>query len=131
MGARTAAPALLRPGRFDRQIVVDRPDLRGREKILAVHARAVKLAPRVGLGLIAARTPGFAGADLADLVNETALGAACRGKATVELEDFDTAIDRIVAGLERKSRVMSPRRVDELSDRRAGRRGTGTVVMDV
>jgi len=99
-------PALLRPGRFDRKVVVDRPDLRGREKILRVHTRHVTLAPDADLEAVAARTPGFVGADLANLVNEAALGAARAGKRAVDLADFDAAIDRIVAGLERKSRVI-------------------------
>ncbi len=99
--------ALLRPGRFDRQVVVDKPDVRGREAILRVHARAVKLAPGVTLQVIAARTPGFAGADLANIVNEAALLAARKGKDAVEMADLEEAIDRVVAGLERKSRVLS------------------------
>jgi cell division protease FtsH len=100
-------PALLRPGRFDRQVVVDKPDVRGREAILRVHARNVKLAPGVELTVIAARTPGFAGADLANIVNEAALLAARKGKDAVETPDLEEAIDRVVAGLERKSRVLS------------------------
>jgi cell division protease FtsH len=102
-------PALLRPGRFDRQVVIDRPDLKGREKILKVHARQVTLAPEVELEHIAARTPGFVGADLANLVNEAALRAAREGKDAVEMVDFEEAIDRVVAGLERKSRVINPK----------------------
>ncbi|MGZ6729566.1 MAG: ATP-dependent zinc metalloprotease FtsH [Gaiellaceae bacterium] len=101
-------PALLRPGRFDRQIVVDRPDRRGREAILRVHARRVKLAPDVDLEVIAARTPGFAGAELANVINEAALLAARRGKATVGMAELDEAIDRVSMGLERRSRVISP-----------------------
>src|SRR5436309_4250269 len=99
--------ALLRPGRFDRQVVVDKPDIRGREAILRLHARAVVLAPNVELGVIAARTPGFAGADLANIVNEAALLAARKEKNAVEMSDFEEAIDRMVAGLEKKSRVLS------------------------
>ncbi len=99
--------ALLRAGRFDRQVVVDRPDVRGREAILRVHARHVRLAPEVRLQVIAARTPGFAGADLANIVNEAALLAARKGKDAVEQSDLEEAIDRVVAGLERKSRVLS------------------------
>jgi cell division protease FtsH len=102
-------PALLRPGRFDRQVVIDRPDVRGREKILLVHTRHVQLAADVDLGQLAARTPGFVGADLANLVNEAALHAARTDKPAVEMADFDTALDRLIAGLERKSRVISPR----------------------
>jgi cell division protease FtsH len=101
-------PALLRPGRFDRQVALDRPDLKGREQILHVHVRKVTLAPDVDLAMIAARTAGFAGADLANLVNEAVLRAARLGKDRVELVDFDQAIDRVVAGLEKKSRVMNP-----------------------
>lgn len=101
-------PALLRPGRFDRHIALDRPDLKGREKILAVHTRQVTLAPDVKLGEIAARTAGLAGADLANLVNEAALLAARRGKQAVDNADFDEAADRVVAGLEKKTRVMNP-----------------------
>lgn len=100
-------PALLRPGRFDRQILVDRPDVKGREAILQVHAKAVKLSPRVDLKIIAARTPGFAGADLANVMNEAALLAARRNKAEVEMEDLEEAIDRVLAGLEKKARVIS------------------------
>ncbi|HUF48098.1 MAG TPA: ATP-dependent zinc metalloprotease FtsH [Vicinamibacterales bacterium] len=100
-------PALLRPGRFDRQVLVDKPDVRGREAILKIHARQVKLDPAVDLSIVAARTAGFAGADLANLVNEATLLAARRDKAQVGARDFDDAIDRIIAGLEKK-RVMSP-----------------------
>ena len=100
-------PALLRPGRFDRQVVVDRPDLRGREAILKVHARGVAMGADVDLHVIAARTPGFTGADLANVVNEAALLAARREKDAVGMSELEEAIDRVVAGLERKSRVMS------------------------
>jgi cell division protease FtsH len=99
--------ALLRPGRFDRQVVVDKPDIKGREAILRLHARAVVLGPDVNLAVIAARTPGFAGADLANIVNEAALLAARKDRNAVEMSDFEEAIDRVVAGLERKSRVLS------------------------
>jgi cell division protease FtsH len=100
-------PALLRAGRFDRQVVVDKPDVRGREAILRVHTRHVRLGPDVDLHVIAARTPGFAGADLANIVNEAALLAARKGKEAVQQADIEEAIDRVVAGLERKSRVLS------------------------
>jgi cell division protease FtsH len=100
-------PALLRPGRFDRQVVVDRPDLRGREAILEVHARGVAIDKSVDLRVLAARTPGFTGADLANVVNEAALLAARREKDAVTMEELEEAIDRVVAGLERRSRVMS------------------------
>lgn len=98
--------ALLRPGRFDRHIVLDRPDLGGREQILRVHVRNVTLAPEVALHDLAARTPGFAGADLANLVNEAALLAARKNKAAVDMADFDEALDRIIGGLEKRNRVM-------------------------
>ncbi len=99
-------PALLRPGRFDRQVLVDKPDVRGREEILRIHVKTVKLAEAVDLKVIAARTAGFAGADLANLVNEAALLAARKDKPAVEMKDLDEAIDRLIAGLEKK-RVMS------------------------
>jgi cell division protease FtsH len=99
--------ALVRPGRFDRQVVVDRPDLRGREDILKVHVRGVALDPSVDLRVLAARTPGFTGADLANIVNEAALLAARKEKNAVTMVELEEAIDRGVAGLERKSRVMS------------------------
>ncbi|WP_456432116.1 ATP-dependent zinc metalloprotease FtsH [Thermosulfuriphilus sp.] len=100
-------PALLRPGRFDRHIVVDRPDLKGREAILKVHTKRVKLAPDVDLKVIAARTPGMVGADLANIVNEAALLAARRGKSAVTMEEFEEAIDRVIAGLEKKNRYIT------------------------
>ena len=100
-------PALLRPGRFDRHVVVDRPDLNGREEILKIHARNVKLSPEADLKVIASRTPGFVGADLANIVNEAALLAARKNKESVEMADFEEAIDRVVAGLEKKNRLMS------------------------
>jgi cell division protease FtsH len=102
-------PALLRPGRFDRQVLVDRPDLKGREKILRLHAKKVTLSPTVDLGVVATKTPGFVGADLANIVNEAALLAARQGKDAVEMADFDEAIARVVAGLQKKSHVMRPK----------------------
>ena len=99
-------PALLRPGRFDRQVLVDKPDVKGREEVLRIHTKNVKLAANVDLRVVAARTAGFAGADLANLVNEAALLAARKDKTAVEPTDFDEAIDRLIAGLE-KRRVMS------------------------
>jgi cell division protease FtsH len=113
-------PALLRPGRFDRQVVLDRPDLKGREKILKVHVRHVELAPGLDLSAVAARTPGFVGADLANLVNEAALHAARTGKQAVELTDFDEAIDRVVGGLERRSRVINPKEKEIVAYHEAG-----------
>ncbi len=100
-------PALLRPGRFDRQVVVDRPDLGGREAILKVHSKDVKLSPQVDLNTIAKRTPGFSGADLANLINEAALIAARRNKKVVEMPELEEAIDRVMAGPERRTRVIS------------------------
>ena len=100
-------PALLRAGSFDRHILVDRPDIKGREEILKVHIKGVKLAEEVDLKVVAARTPGFVGADLANLVNESALLAARKGKTSVGMEEFEEAIDRVIAGLEKKTRVMN------------------------
>jgi cell division protease FtsH len=100
-------PALRRPGRFDRQIVVDRPDKSGREAILNIHAKNVRLAEDVDLAKLAARTPGFAGADLANLVNEAALLAARRNRSAVTMADFNESIERVIAGLEKKSRVLN------------------------
>ncbi len=101
-------PALLRPGRFDRQVLVDRPDKNGRLAILQVHSGKIKLAPDVDLEAIAARTSGFAGADLANLVNEAALLAARKNREQVTMADFNEAFERVVAGLEKKSRVLNP-----------------------
>ena len=100
-------PALLRAGRFDRQVLVDRPDKLGRAQILKVHVRKVHLAPDADLDIIAALTPGFTGADLANLVNEAALVATRRGADAVALADFTAAVERIVAGLEKKSRILN------------------------
>src|SRR3989441_1215618 len=102
-------PALLRAGRFDRQILVDRPDKIGRLQILRVHAKKIKLAPGVELEQVAALTPGFSGADLANLVNEAALLATRRGAEEVSLGDFTQAIERLIAGLEKKNRVLNPK----------------------
>lgn len=100
-------PALLRPGRFDRTVTVDRPDVKGREAILHIHAKEVKLAREVNLHKLAVRTPGFAGADLANVVNEAALLAARRDKTAITMSELEEAIERSVAGLERKSRVLN------------------------
>jgi cell division protease FtsH len=100
-------PALLRPGRFDRQVVVSRPDLRGREGILRVHTKRVPLATNVDLSVISRGTPGFSGADLANLVNEAALWAARQVKDKVEMNDFETAKDKVLMGAERKSMIIS------------------------
>jgi cell division protease FtsH len=112
--------ALLRAGRFDRQVVVDKPDVKGREAILLVHARNVKLAPSVDLHVLAARTPGMAGADLANLINEAALLAARKGKEAVDMADLEEAVDRVVGGLERKSRVLSEKERDIVAHHEIG-----------
>jgi cell division protease FtsH len=112
--------ALLRPGRFDRQVLVDRPDKRGRERILGIHARAVKLGPDVDVKVIAARTPGFAGADLANVVNEAALLAARRDHPAVLRSDFEEAIERVVAGLEKKNRRISEKEKEIVAHHEAG-----------
>ena len=100
-------PALLRPGRFDRQIVVDRPDIRGREEILQIHVREKPIADDVDLNVLARRTPGFAGAELANLANEAAILAARKGRKVILMSDFEASIDKVVAGSERKSRIIS------------------------
>jgi cell division protease FtsH len=112
-------PALMRPGRFDRQVLVDKPDVKGREEVLKIHVRNVKLDPSVDLRKVAARTAGFAGADLANLVNEAALLAARRDGESVVMKDFDEAIDRLIAGLEKK-RVMSTREREIVAYHEAG-----------
>jgi cell division protease FtsH len=112
--------ALLRAGRFDRQVVVDKPDVKGREAILLVHARNVKLAPTVDLHVLAARTPGMAGADLANLINEAALLAARKGKDAVDMADLEEAVDRVIGGLERKSRVLSEKERDIVAHHEIG-----------
>src|SRR6056297_98206 len=99
--------ALLRPGRFDRQILIDKPDLNGRMQILDVHSQKLKLSDQIDLKVLASQTPGFAGADLANLCNEAALMAARRDKDKVEMEDFQDAIERVVAGLEKKNKLIS------------------------
>jgi cell division protease FtsH len=101
--------ALLRPGRFDRQILVDRPDIKGRTKILQLHAKKVKLSADLDLAVVAAKTPGFVGADLANIVNEAALLAARQDKESIDMAEFDEAIERVVAGLQKKSHVINPK----------------------
>jgi cell division protease FtsH len=101
-------PALLRAGRFDRQVLVDRPDKAGRIQILQVHIKKVRLAPDVQLEQVAALTPGFTGADLANLINEAALLATRRGADAVSMRDFNEAVERLIAGLEKKNRVLNP-----------------------
>ncbi|MDR9416184.1 MAG: ATP-dependent zinc metalloprotease FtsH [Gracilimonas sp.] len=100
--------ALLRPGRFDRQIMIDKPDLNGRVEILEVHSKKLKLSDNIDLRVLASQTPGFAGADLANLCNEAALLAARREKESVEMEDFQDSIEKVIAGLERKNKLISP-----------------------
>ena len=113
-------PALLRPGRFDRHVAIDRPDVKGREAILKVHTKGVTLAPDVNLAVVAAKTPGFAGADLANIVNEAALRAARQSKSAVDMKDFDEAIDRVVGGLEKRNRVMNPAEKETVAYHEAG-----------
>jgi cell division protease FtsH len=120
-------PALLRPGRFDRQVLVDKPDVKGREEVLRIHTKNVKLNPLVDLKIVAARTAGFAGADLANLVNEAALLAARKDKLSVEMLDFDEAIDRLIAGLEKK-RVMSTKEREIVAFHEAGHAIVATVI---
>jgi cell division protease FtsH len=120
-------PALLRPGRFDRQVLVDKPDVKGREEILRIHVKSVKLASDVDLKVIAARTAGFAGADLANLVNEAALLAARNDKTAVDMRDFESAIDRLVAGLEKK-RVMSVKEREIVAYHESGHAIVATVL---
>ena len=100
--------ALLRPGRFDRQISIDKPDLKGREHIFKVHLKPIKISTRVDIHKLAEQTPGFAGADIANVCNEAALIAARKGKEHVEMEDFQDAVDRVIGGLEKKNKIISP-----------------------
>jgi cell division protease FtsH len=123
-------PALLRPGRFDRQVLVDKPDVKGREQILRIHSRAVKMAPDVDITVVAARTAGFAGADLANLVNEAALLAARNDKTAVDMKDFESAIDRLVAGLE-KRRVMSTKEREIVAYHESGHAIVASVLPDL
>ncbi len=113
-------PALLRPGRFDRQVMVDRPDLVGREAILRIHAKAVKLEDAVDLATVARSTPGFVGADLANIVNEAALLAVRGGRRKVDQRDFEAAIEKVMTGLEKKSRVMNPEERKAIAYHEAG-----------
>ncbi|WP_138430165.1 ATP-dependent zinc metalloprotease FtsH [Fodinibius saliphilus] len=112
--------ALLRPGRFDRQIVIDKPDLRGRVEVLKVHTRNLILSDDIELKLLASQTPGFAGAELANLCNEAALMAARRGKEAVEMEDFQDSIERVIAGLEKKNKLISPKEREIVAYHEAG-----------
>ncbi|MEM1253873.1 MAG: ATP-dependent zinc metalloprotease FtsH [Cyanobacteria bacterium P01_H01_bin.21] len=123
-------PALLRAGRFDRRVVVDRPDRQGREAILNVHAKSVHLADDVALSKLAARTPGFAGADLANLVNEAALLAARKNRAAVMMADFNEAIERMLTGLEKKSRILSDLEKRTVAYHEAGHAIIGALMPD-
>jgi len=117
--------ALLRPGRFDRQISIDKPDLIGREAIFKVHAKNIKLDPKVNLKHLAAQTPGFAGAEIANVCNESALIAARKNKNFVEMDDFQDAIDRVIGGLEKKSKIISPEEKKIVAYHEAGHAITG------
>ena len=112
--------ALLRPGRFDRQVVVDPPNIDGRDAILKVHVRGKKLAPEVNLRVIAARTPGFVGADLANVLNEAALLAARRGKKEIGMKELEEAVDREMTGIERRSRVLKPKIKEKIAYHECG-----------
>ena len=113
-------PALLRPGRFDRNVTVGNPDIKGREKILGVHARKTPLGPDVDLRIIARGTPGFSGADLANLVNESALMAARVGRRFVTMEDFESAKDKVMMGAERRSMVLTQDQKEKTAYHEAG-----------
>jgi cell division protease FtsH len=113
-------PALLRPGRFDRHVILDRPDIKGRKAILDVHAKGKPLEKEADLMVLAKQTPGFSGADLANLVNEAALLAARRNKKRVSMAEFNEAVDRVIAGPERKSRVISPKEKEIIAFHEAG-----------
>ena len=117
--------ALLRPGRFDRQISIDKPDLIGREAIFKVHAKNIKLDPNVNIKHLAAQTPGFAGAEIANVCNESALIAARKNKDFVEMDDFQDAIDRVIGGLEKKSKIISPEEKKIVAYHEAGHAITG------
>jgi cell division protease FtsH len=113
-------PALLRPGRFDRQVILDRPDLKEREAILRVHARKLKIGPDADLERIAAETPGMVGADLANIVNEAALNAARRNAEQIEMRDFEQAVDRVTLGFEKKGRLISKEEKDRVAYHEVG-----------
>ena len=100
--------ALLRPGRFDRQISIDKPDVKGREAIFKVHLKPIKISEKLDIHKLAEQTPGFAGADIANVCNEAALIAARKGKEAVDMQDFQDAVDRVIGGLEKKNKIISP-----------------------
>jgi cell division protease FtsH len=112
--------ALLRPGRFDRQISIDKPDLKGREAIFKVHLKPIKISDKVDIHKLAEQTPGFAGADIANICNEAALIAARKGKQFVEMEDFQDAVDRVIGGLEKKNKIISPEEKKVIAYHEAG-----------
>lgn len=112
--------ALLRPGRFDRQISIDKPDLSGRESIFDVHLKPIKTSPNLDIKKLASMTPGFAGADIANVCNEAALIAARKGKTEVEMEDFNDAVDRVIGGLEKKNKIISPEEKEVIAYHEAG-----------
>ena len=112
--------ALLRPGRFDRQIMVDKPDLKGRIDIFKVHTKDLSLSKDVNLKALASQTPGFAGAEIANAANEAALLASRRNKQSIEMKDFEDAIERCVAGLEKKNKVINPREKQIVAYHEAG-----------
>ncbi|MBI2861476.1 MAG: ATP-dependent metallopeptidase FtsH/Yme1/Tma family protein, partial [Chloroflexi bacterium] len=124
-------PALLRPGRFDRQVVLDRPDINGRKAILEVHSRGKPLGPDISLETLAKQTPGFSGADLANLVNEAAILAARRNKHLIGREEFEEAVDRVIAGPERKSRIISEKEKAITAYHEAGHALVARVVKNV
>ena len=113
-------PALLRPGRFDRQISIDRPDVKGREQIFQVHLKPIKISESLDIHKLAEQTPGFAGADIANVCNEAALIAARKGKAAVDMSDFQDAIDRVIGGLEKKNKLISPEEKEIIAYHEAG-----------
>lgn len=127
----TLDPALLRPGRFDRHVVIDRPDIKGREAILKVHSSKIKLSPDVSLEAIARQTPGFSGADLANLCNEAALLAARYNKESVGIKEMEAAIERVVAGPERKSRVISEKEKEIVAYHESGHALISLLIPDV
>lgn len=112
--------ALLRPGRFDRQISIEKPDLAGREKIFDVHLQPIKCSPNLDIKKLGAMTPGFAGADIANICNEAALTAARKGKKMVEMDDFNDAVDRVIGGLEKKNKLISPEEKNIIAHHEAG-----------
>jgi cell division protease FtsH len=113
-------PALLRPGRFDRQVVLDRPDMKEREAILRVHTRKLRIGPDVNLGAVAAETPGMVGANLANIVNEAALNAGRRDSDQIEMRDFDQAVDRVTLGFEKKGRLIGPEEKERVAYHEVG-----------